>query len=342
MLVFTDSYGFFAACRKIACLAILLAVSSNALAVLVSTPSVLSFGTPTTITFGHLAQEYSFLVEELTIEGGSTLTQWRLSKPEYGRADFVRSTSPEDVRTDTVTRMATGRTVIIRYLLLRDPVPSGSDANAGNDAFSVMVEDTSKSTTFPVRLGTFNRPPVVLDSRGTTITGGTFIAPFPVGGTVTTTVFKAVEGNYEINLYPGSAPYFGWSATPVDVGGGVTVFFFDAGNGAQITTARPTTEVAVTYKGSSDVTIADGGYTLVVTDTLGRETTVAVSFTSQRPVIGYEGSPVEDGELNISVHRLALSAAREFSFQLSAEYACPPATKCLFWEAPRERSTSSY
>ena len=328
--MFIDGYGFFAACRKIACLVILLAFSSSAQAVFVSTPVNLTFDSPREI-LTEAGQEHSYVVGRITITDGSTQTQWSLGKGEgelkYGVADFILSLERPDVTTVTMTPATIGQTVFYRYYLVRGP------ENVPPDKFDVIVQDGTKKTTLKLTVGVYNNPPRVYDSEGEELTVstsptsvGTYTATFVVGE-VSTTVFSANEERLS-GRSQATAPYFTWSIIP-NVDSLATVYFANT-DGSQFTASPqntiPGSDVGVVYRSSRDENVSNAGYTLVVRDTLGRAATVTVLLTPKPPVIRHEGSSVEDGELDVSVEELARS------FDLSAEYACPSLTpKCLSW-----------
>ena len=340
-----DSYGFFAACRKIACLSILLAFSSSAQAIFVTTPVDVTFEeAPSTITemFGS-AQENSFLIKKLTITNGSAQTKWSIGdgdgEPKYGRADFISSTARSDATTVTVTLTTMGETVVVRYKLRDDPAPSGSGDVGTLDQFDVIIEDDTSKAKVIALVGIRNNPPIVRDSKGAEITDPTSVgistATYVVGG-VSTAVFTAYEKQGEGVV--GTAPYLRWSIYSVNEGS--TVSF---SNGEQTTTGlQATSEIEVVYRSSQDENIENAGYTLVVKDTIGRAATVTVSLIPEPPVIStYEGSPVENGVLSIDVRESAFGV-QGFKFRLSAEYACPTTLPaCLKWNAESETAEVS-
>ena len=330
--MFIDGYGFFAACRKIACLVILLAFSSSAQAVFVSTPINFTFDSPREI-LTEAGQEHSYVVGRITITDGSTQTQWSLGKGEgelkYGVADFILSLERPDVTTVTMTPATIGQTVFYRYYLVKGP------ENVPPDKFDVIVQDGTKKTTLTLTVGVYNNPPRVYDSEGEELTVstsptsvGTYTATFVVGE-VSTIVFSANEERLS-EKSRATAPYFTWSIIP-NVDSLATVYFANT-DGSQFTASPqntiPGSDVGVVYRSSRDENVSNAGYTLVVRDTLGRAATVTVLLTPKPPVIRHEGSSVEDGELDVSVEELARS------FDLSAEYACPSLTpKCLYWSS---------
>ena len=331
--MFIDGYGFCAACRKIACLAVLLAFSSSAQAIFKADPVDITFDSTQRIFTQRTAQEYSFVVGRITITDGSTRTQWSIGKgngePKYGVADFILSLDRPDVTTLTRTPTTVGQTVYYRYGLLEDPA-------ASIEQFDVIVQDGTRRNTLTLTVGLFNDPPRVFDSEGEMITSettpksvGTYTATFVVGG-VSTVVFSANEAK---TLHQNAtAQYFTWSIIP-NVDSLATVFFADTDGSQFIASPQNNitgSDVGVVYKSSPDENVADAGYTLVVRDTLGRAATVTVLLTPMPPVIRHEGSPVEDGELSVSIEEFGDGR----SFELSAEYACLQLMpKCLYWSS---------
>ncbi len=333
--MFIDGYGVFAACRKIACLAILLAFSSSAQAIFKADPVDVTFESTQRIFTERTAQEYSYVVGEITITDGSPQTQWSIGKgkgePKYGVTDFILSLDRPDVSTLTRTPTTVGETVYYRYILLDDPT-------ASIELFDVIVQDGTRRNTLTFTVGLFNDPPRVYDSEEeiitseTTPTVGTYTGTFVVGE-VSTIVFSANEANTLENN--ATAQYFTWSIIP-NVDSLATVFFANTDESPFITSPqnRPNQpesnvgDVGVVYKSSRSENFADAGYTLVVRDTLGGAATVTVLLTPEPPVISYKGSSVEDSELAVSIE--ALGNGR--SFELSSEYACPTLNpKCLSW-----------
>ena len=353
--MFIDGYGFFAACRKIASLAILLAFSSSAQAILVSTPLDITLGElPEIETFGFV-HEHSLLIRELTIIG-STQTSWSLVQPNYGRADFVRSAptvntqgggtdAAADASTVTVTYSTVGKTVFVRYTPLKDPYIQNIP-----DSFEVIIEDGGVVDTLTAIVSILNNPPIVRDSEEAEITSptavGTYASTFVVGG-VSTTVFSAYDVPIPIPGSPelySNALFFTWSIIP-NVDSLATVSFANTEGSQFISSFQGElresplfkSEVGVVYESLGE-DIANAGYTLVVKDTLGRAATVTVLLTPESPVIRHEGSPVEDGELAVSIDELGSGS----SFELSAEYPCPPLNpKCLFWSGDGVDITST-
>ncbi len=329
--MFIDGYGFFAACRKIACLAILLAFSSSAQAIFVSSPVNITFDEESTL-YTSTAEENSYVVGELTITDGSTQTRWSLVQPNYGIADFVRSlptastssgdAAAADAATLTVTFSTAGKTVFIRYRLLKKL------SSINIDQFNVIVRDAAKETTLTLLVPIRNNPPRVYDSEKAEITDptsvATYTATFVVGG-VSTTVFSANEAG-EKNMN-GRPPFFTWSIIP-NVDNLATVFFANTADSQFIGSLRES-EVGVVYR-TLDENIANAGYTLVVKDTLGRAATVTVLLTPESPVIRRNGSPAEDGELAVNIGELDSGSP----VVLLAEHTCPPLNpKCLRWSS---------
>ena len=333
--MFIDGYGVFAACRKIACLAILLAFSSSAQAIFKADPVDVTFESTQRIFTERTAQEYSYVVGEITITDGSPQTQWSIGKgkgePKYGVTDFILSLDRPDVSTLTRTPTTVGETVYYRYILLDDPT-------ASIELFDVIVQDGTRRNTLTFTVGLFNDPPRVYDSEEeiitseTTPTVGTYTGTFVVGE-VSTIVFSANEANTLENN--ATAQYFTWSIIP-NVDSLATVFFANTDESQFIISpqnipGQPESDVGdvgVVYKSSRSENFADAGYTLVVRDTLGGAATVTVLLTPEPPVISYKGSSVEDSELAVSIE--ALGDGR--SFELSSEYACPTLNpKCLSW-----------
>ena len=335
--MFIDGYGFCAACRKIACLAILLAFSSSAQAIIPTLPQFnVTFESTQIIVTQRTAEENLNVVGKIQITDGSTQTRWSIGKggANYGRADFILSSfNPNSI---VVTPTTMGETVVFRYKFLEDPAIDGSIDVVEADQFDVIVQDGTRRNTLTFTVGLFNDPPRVFDSEGEMITSettpksvGTYTSTFVVGG-VSTTVFSANEAKTLGSN--ATAPYFTWSIIP-NVDSLATVYFANT-DGSQFTASPqntiPGSDVGVVYKSSPDETIADAGYTLVVRDTLGRAATVTVLLTPMPPVIRHEGSSVEDGELSVSIEEFGDGR----SFELSAEYACPSLTpKCLYWSS---------
>ena len=333
--MFIDGYGVFAACRKIACLAILLAFSSSAQAIFKAEPVDVTFESTQRIFTERTAQEYSYVVGEITITDGSPQTQWSIGKgkgePKYGVTDFILSLDRPDVSTLTRTPTTVGETVYYRYILLDDPT-------ASIELFDVIVQDGARRNTLTFTVGLFNDPPRVYDSEGeiitseTTPTVGTYTGTFVVGE-VSTIVFSANEAKTLENN--ATAQYFTWSIIP-NVDSLATVFFANTDESQFIISpqnipGQPESDVGdvgVVYKSSRSENFADAGYTLVVRDTLGGAATVTVLLTPEPPVISYKGSSVEDSELAVSIEALGIGR----SFELSSEYACPTLNpKCLSW-----------
>ncbi len=328
-----DGYGFFAVCRKIACLAILLAFSSSAQAIFKESPIGITFESTDKLRTKKTAQEYSFVVGEITITDGSTQTQWSIGKGEgeleYGVADFILSLDRPDVTVLTRTPTTMGQTVFYRYSLLEDP-------SVSVDEFDVIAQDGTRKTTLTVLVGVFNDPPRVYDSEGEMITSetapksvGTYTATFAVGE-VSTIVFSADEAK---TLDPvATAQYFTWSIIP-NVDSLATVFFANTDESQFIASPQigvAGSDVGVVYKSSPGENIADAGYTLVVRDTLGGAATVTVLLTPEFPMVNYKGSPVEGGELAVSIEELG----NGHSFELSADTpACLEVPECLSWSS---------
>ncbi len=319
--MFIDGYGVFAACRKIACLAILLAFSSSVQAGLPEPPQIRVTFESTQRSFTSSAEEDVNVVGKITITDGSTQTRWSIGKgePNYGRADFILSIDNPNPIAVTPTTM--GKTVVFRYKLLEDPAIDGSIDVDETDKFDVIAQDGTRRSTLTLIVGIINNPPRIYDSEREEITSpasvGTYTSTFIVGG-VSTTVFTAneVEGN----------TFSTWSIIP-NVDSLATVSFANTVD-SQFIGSLQDSEVEVVYRSIPDENVADAGYTLVVRDRLGRAATVTVLLTPEFPVIRHEGSPAEDGELAVNIGELDSGN----QVVLSAEYPCPSEVpECLSW-----------
>ena len=319
--MFIDGYGVFVACRKIACLAILLAFSSSVQAGLPEPPQIRVTFESTQRSFTSSAEEDVNVVGKITITDGSTQTRWSIGKgePNYGRADFILSIDNPNPIAVTPTTM--GKTVVFRYKLLEDPAIDGSIDVDETDKFDVIAQDGTRRSTLTLIVGIINNPPRIYDSEREEITSpasvGTYTSTFIVGG-VSTTVFTAneVEGN----------TFSTWSIIP-NVDSLATVSFANTVD-SQFIGSLQDSEVEVVYRSIPDENVADAGYTLVVRDRLGRAATVTVLLTPEFPVIRHEGSPAEDGELAVNIGELDSGN----QVVLSAEYPCPSEVpECLSW-----------
>ena len=330
--MFIDGYGFCAACRKTACLAILLAFSSSAQAGIPKPPQVNVTFESTQRVFTSTAEEDLNVVGKIKITDGSTQTRWSIGKggANYGRADFILSIdNPNSI---AVTPTTMGKTVVFRYKLLEDPAIYGGIDVDVTDQFDVIAQDGTRRSTLTLIVGITNNPPRVYDSEREEITSpasvGTYTSTFIVGR-VSTTVFSANEAKtLEPNV---TAQYFTWSIIP-NVDSLATVSFANTVDSQPIGSLRDS-EVEVVYKSFPDETVADAGYTLVVRDRLGRAATVTVLLTPEFPVIRHEGSPAEDGELAVNIGELDSGN----QVVLSAEYPCPSEVpECLSWSGGNE------